>query len=350
MNNTMSDKNILQKDHLVPLLRRLNKDYRMVLPVRNSSGDTLFAEVETLDGCRIDLDSQTLASAKHYLFPQLETLFKYRISADGGYSFEPVCEAEPTIFFGLRSCDLAAILYMDVIFLQKTKDPYYLQKRQNAILISLGCTEPFANCFCNATRSGPFLEYGFDLQFTDLGDRYFVETGRVSGGEIVRRYSHYFTPASEKDSKDQYQASLEARGRFKRQVHVDQATKRLQAEDVPESIWTELSLRCQDCGGCAYICPTCTCFTIRDQPCSAQEGERLRAWDACTFAGFTRMAGGHNPVQHRTQAIRKRFLHKLLHDVEKHGRSSCVGCGRCVDMCFGGVDIVRCVAMINELQ
>jgi ferredoxin len=46
-------------------------------------------------------------------------------------------------------------------------------------------------------------------------------------------------------------------------------------------------------------------------------------------------------VNRDTQAIRQRFLHKLLYDVNTHGRPSCVGCGRCVDICFGGTDIVR---------
>ena len=77
-------------------------------------------------------------------------------------------------------------------------------------------------------------------------------------------------------------------------------------------------------------------------------GERIRSWDACTFAGFTRMAGDHNPVDVKQERIRKRFFHKLKHDVQKHGRSSCVGCGRCVDMCFGGVDIIRFINSITE--
>ena len=76
-------------------------------------------------------------------------------------------------------------------------------------------------------------------------------------------------------------------------------------------------------------------------------GERIRSWDACTFSGFTRMAGDHNPVDAESQRIRKRFLHKLLHDVQKHGRPSCVGCGRCVGMCFGGVDIVRFIDLLT---
>lgn len=345
----MNDRYLLKKDHLPALLRRLGKTNRLVAPVKNRQGDTLFAEVSGAELAAIDLDNQAQGSAKPFLFPQQEILFTYRTDAAADYRFEPHGTAEPTVFFGLRACDLSAILYMDVTFLQRAQDPYYLQRRQNSILISYSCRDPFPNCFCNATRSGPFLEDGFDLQFTDLGDRYFVEVGRVKGQELVDTFGYFFTLAGEEDKKAQYQLSLEARGQFKRQVHVDQAIKRLKAGRVPDAVWATLSDRCQDCSGCAHICPTCTCFTIRDQPLSALEGIRVRSWDACTFAGFTLMTGGHNPVDHEKHAIRRRFLHKLLHDVNKHGRPSCVGCGRCVGMCFGGVDIIRCIDMICDL-
>lgn len=337
----MNDHYILKKDHLNSLLRRLMKEYRLVAPVKNPHGDTLFSVIDSIDQSHIDLSSQPQGSIKPFLFPQQEVLFDYKHSEATDYHFEHTPTSTPTAFFAVRSCDLSAVLYMDVIFSQKRRDPYYFEKRNEAIIISLACNEPFANCFCNATKTGPFLEYGFDLQLTDLSDRFMVETGRAKGCEIVKRFQHFFEPAEERDSKAQYQAFLEARSHFKQQVHVEQAIKRLAREPIPNEVWEGLSLRCQDCGGCAYLCPTCTCFTITDQATSASSGRRIRSWDACTFSGFTRMAGGHNPIDSRTHSVRQRFLHKLKFDVQEHGRPSCVGCGRCVGICFGGVDIIR---------
>ncbi|NOQ46686.1 MAG: hypothetical protein GQ559_08465, partial [Desulfobulbaceae bacterium] len=57
-----------------------------------------------------------------------------------------------------------------------------------------------------------------------------------------------------------------------------------------------------------------------------------------------------NPVDCATERVRKRFFHKLKHDVKKHGRPSCVGCGRCVDMCFGGVDIIGFINAISSIE
>ena len=343
----MTDKYILHKDHLISFLRRIKRKAQLVAPVKNRQGDTLFTEIDGLDKVEIDLANQPQTALKSFFFPPREVMFTYR-SSDADYGFNPVYAGKPTVYFGVRSCDLSAILYMDVIFLQHGKDPYYLRRRQDSIFISIGCNDPFANCFCYATKNGPFLETGYDLQFTDLGNRFFVEPGRVRGKELIQQLRHFFKPATEDDIKAQYQLSLEARGNFKQRVDVETAVKRLAADEVPETVFASLSARCQDCGGCSYICPTCTCFTITDRAVSADTGERVRTWDACTFGGFTKMAGGHNPVLKPTQAIEKRFRHKLQHDVAKHGRSSCVGCGRCVDMCFDGVDIVRFINNVCE--
>ncbi|MEW6427200.1 MAG: 4Fe-4S dicluster domain-containing protein [Thermodesulfobacteriota bacterium] len=338
----MSDRYILRKDHLLPLLRRFAKEYRVIAPTPTPHGDTLFTPLATVEEGSVDLAHQAQNSAKSFLFPQVEVLFSYT-AAD--CRFTPRNTSRPTIFFGLRSCDLSAILYMDVIF-HTAGDPFYRKKRQDAILISLGCNEPFPNCFCTASRTGPFLEFGYDLQFTDLGDRFLVEVGRVRGAELVARWGSFFAKASRDDVNAQYQCFLESRGRFRLNVPMEQTMRMLADGADVEDVYAELSGRCQDCGGCAYICPTCTCFSIVDQQLDAGGGERLRTWDACTFAGFTRMAGGHDPVDHQRHAIKKRFQHKLLHDVRKHKRPSCVGCGRCVGMCFGGVDIVRFITMV----
>ncbi len=339
---------ILSKDHLRSFLRKINKANRLVAPIVNRHGDTLFSVIDDLDYAPYEFNQQSQNGIKSFFFPQQETIATYS-SQDGDYSFTaPSDEPEPTVYFGVRSCDLMAIMHMDDVFMGEIKDQQYMAKRQQAILIGLNCNHPFENCFCNATKSGPFLGSGFDLQFTDQGDNYLVQVGREKGAALLKQWNQFFTPASEEQIQNQYQLSLEAMANFQLNVHADQAIQRLQNGQVPEEIWQSLSLRCQDCGGCAFICPTCTCFTIVDRKLSADHGIRLRNWDACTFSGFTRMAGGHNPVHHKTQSIKQRFMHKLCHDVKEHGSPSCVGCGRCVDICFGGVDIVRFIKMAGE--
>ena len=353
----MTKQFILKKDHLRPFLRKVGKNRQVVAPRRNEYNDTLFGRVDDLEQAVIDLDNQAQNSLKEFFFPQTEILSTYVFDRDREagklrYNFYPhLPENKPTVYFGVRSRDMFGVLYTDLMFIQSaTKDVYYKNRRDNAVFITLACNNPFPNCFCNGTRTGPHLEMGYDLQFTDLGDRYFVEVGRARGERLLSEWKYFFTQAAEDDRKAQFQTVLEARGMFGKQVHVDLALRLLAEEPEPVDILAELSRRCQDCGGCAFICPTCVCFNIYDRPTGEGKGERIRSWDACTFSGFTRMAGDHNPVDPESGRVRKRFLHKLKHDVEKHGRPSCVGCGRCVGMCFGGVDIVRFIEMLGELE
>ena len=49
-----------------------------------------------------------------------------------------------------------------------------------------------------------------------------------------------------------------------------------------------------NCGACTYVCPTCYCFDIADN-LAKTSGERVKTWDSCMFANFTKMGGGVNP-------------------------------------------------------
>ena len=67
---------ILSKDNLIPLLRKLKKDARLIAPVKNEYGDTLFSEIDDIDATEIDLRNQPQASLKPFFLPQQETLIQ----------------------------------------------------------------------------------------------------------------------------------------------------------------------------------------------------------------------------------------------------------------------------------
>ncbi len=104
-------KNILKKDHVRPFLRKLARDSRLIAPARTSHGDLLYQEIESIDSAEIDLSEQPQESAKQFLFPQQEQLFTYQ-NTSKGFTFSPRKSGMPTVLFGLRSCDITAIVYM----------------------------------------------------------------------------------------------------------------------------------------------------------------------------------------------------------------------------------------------
>lgn len=338
---------ILYKDNLIGFLRKIHKEYELIAPVKNRYGDTMFEVIPSLDGLNLELCEQTIMPPKDFFLPQMDTLFTYTRDTSS-YDFREIFNQKPRAIFGMRSCDIRAVLFFDVVFQEHFKDIYYLKRRKNTILIGLGCNQPGENCFCKSAKSGPFLTHGYDLQLTDLGDRFFVEIGRPKGADLVRKWAYFFSPATRQDGEEQYEIVLESESRFNYILDFDTAVSRLLNGEVDERIWEELGNRCQNCGGCAYVCPTCYCFNVIDKPASDKKGQRIRVWDACTLAGFTRLADNYNPYEERRARIKRRFYHKLYYDKKRYNIPSCVGCGRCVDICFGHVDMINLIRLLSE--
>ena len=128
--------------------------------------------------------------------------------------------------------------------------------------------------------------------------------------------------------------------------------------------WAELSERCLSCRACAYVCPTCRCFDLRDETIlrdealradnGAQEFERVRCWDSCAGPVYRRIAGGHNPRAAKAERLRNRFECKFYYYPEQYanagrGPLACTGCGRCIEACPVNIDITEVLAHLAEV-
>jgi len=108
------------------------------------------------------------------------------------------------------------------------------------------------------------------------------------------------------------------------------------------------------CTACTNICPTCHCFLLYDQLAGegAERFERVKVWDSCLYADYSRMAGvggvKPNPRAELRSRLENRILHKFQWFPENFGRLACVGCGRCIDACMGGEDLRRLLKEFSE--
>jgi hypothetical protein len=78
---------------------------------------------------------------------------------------------QKTLVFGCRPCDARAMSQLDAVFNPRNKgfaDPYFLQRRENAVVISLACAAPCPTCFCTAMGGGPAGTEGADLLAHEL--------------------------------------------------------------------------------------------------------------------------------------------------------------------------------------
>ena len=324
---------ILYKEHILPLIRRLHKDYEVIAPREGKGGDVLFDPITSEHDVVLDY-TNTIMPPKRFFLPQFGTLFFWK-----GKEFIVPLKSKKRILFGIRACDYSGILFLDRYYTLAYKDNYYFSTRNNTIFILLGCNQPQEHCFCLSAGTGPFLKKGFDIQLTELKDRYYVQVGSRKGKELVSKYSHFFNPAGKEEQKEQQGMVQRAERKFKEKVDFALVAERMENEEVAEDLWQELAFRCQNCGGCSYVCPTCFCFNIIDRITKRNEGKRIRTWDSCTFEGYTRMAGGHNPRTEKKARVKRRFYHKLVYEPKQFGLHGCVGCGRCVTTCFGNINM-----------
>jgi len=149
--------------------------------------------------------------------------------------------------------------------------------------------------------------------------------------------------------QERRELAQEAENRFAEdKAYFAAALRKVTFDRVPERLWQEMGERCLGCGGCTFVCPTCSCFTVADAQ-AGDAGERSRLWDSCLYETYTLEASGHNPRARRQHRVKARFFHKLSYQfARRNGVHGCVGCGRCVAVCLGGNDMPAVTAAIRR--
>lgn len=346
---------IIRRQDLLILMSRFIEDREVIAPIPGHGGEVIFYPIESIEDVAWDWTYvNTVLPPKRFFLPQTEELFTYQ-KKNNGYEITPVYDDQVRMIFGIRPCDVNALIFLDGFFEcgpigRKAppadrigfQDNYYAVRRANTFIIAFGCHEPGEHCFCICCDSGPFLTEGFDLQFTQLGEEeYIVEVGSARGLKIVYGHEDLFRTAVESDEKKFIEVKGSTLQRFSgSKAYLSKAIQRITLDQVPDELWQNLGDRCQDCGGCSYVCPTCCCYNVVDVPINKNKGIRTRTWDSCAFAGFTKMAGGDNPRSEKKERLKRRFFHKLAyHYIDRNGRHGCVGCGRCITTCFANISM-----------
>lgn len=344
----MSDKAWkISRAGLETLAGRLLALAAVVAPVRSDAGDVDYDEISNPGQIAWDYTT-SISPLKRFFFPQVEPLFEFA-RRESGYSLKPTFDHKPRVFFAVRPCDVTAVNFLDSVFNRDYQDPYYTARRENSLLIALACNRPAENCFCVCGDGGPFLDNGFDLQLVEQGNDYLVEVGSPKGAALVNENINLFAPAGEQELAERQRLAKKAENSFgEPKSYFAAALRKLSFGKTSDDLWQKMGEVCLGCGGCALICPTCTCFTVADQA-GAEGGVRERHWDSCSYACYTREASNHNPRKEQSQRLKARFFHKLSYQfVLRNGRHACVGCGRCVSVCMGEDPMPEVTARIRR--
>ncbi len=340
---------VIQREAVPAWVAALMGESQVIGPRRGPAGDGELVPLTAAE--EMDLEyGQDLLPPTRYLLPPSEVLFRFEMG--DGFTLTPEYDDRRRVFFGIRSCDVKGIRYHEQFFQRDFPDIYFLRRRRNASLVSLTCpAPPLATCFCPCCEGGPWLNpgEGYDIQLTPLGGRYLVEVDTEAGERLLGKVPGLFQGATEADLAERERILAGVEQRFSTTAYLARGIAKVTNDGVPAALWEELAERCIGCGGCAYLCPLCTCFTVCDRCRNGTAGERVRRWDHCLLGGFTREASGHNPRAEKAQRFKRRFYHKLSYQyLAREGRPGCVGCGRCLTACMMGADMAAVLMRLRE--
>ncbi len=330
---------VIKKEQFKQLLDQLANKANLYAPVKDKTRAN-WAKIKS--AAQIYLEQvNTREPAKGFIFPACEVLIQFDRS---GNAVEPE-PREKQIIFGIRPCDARAIAFIERFYTVEGKtDPYVKARRENSTFIGIACNRTAPECFCTAVGGSPHSAAGMDLLLTDLGDVFLAEPVTEKGEGLVGGY-----PEAE-DGHLKAGAKLKEKAEAEISLRIDTAKlKEILPKAFASKIWETLALNCVNCGACTFLCPTCHCFDVSDESVRGRV-VRIRVWDSCQFALYSRHASGHNPRFDPAARYRNRVMDKFYYTVEQVGEISCVGCGRCIIACPAGIDIRTTVKrLFNEL-
>jgi sulfhydrogenase subunit beta (sulfur reductase) len=336
----------LHRDQIIKALDRLMGSQTLIAP-KNVDGVILYRRLHDADEIVWDFTLPML-SIKEFFFPATErlmTIQKGKREAGKGHPqvlIDVSLPDERAVIFGVRPCDARGLKALDGLFMETDPpDLYYAKRRENTTLVGLACKGMEPTCFCTSLGGAPDDPRDMDLMLTEFEEGFAVQVITEKGEAFIEDLRLKEIEA------DLPQPALIA------PVLLPDSESWSSSFDDP--YWEEMAERCLNCRMCAYVCPVCRCFDVRDELLGMTDSgeeifERIRCWDSCASEGYRRIAGGHNPRSTKGQRLRNRFLCKFHYYPQQYGTLACVGCGRCIDVCPVNIDITEVMAHVTAME
>ncbi|MEW6101278.1 MAG: 4Fe-4S dicluster domain-containing protein [Candidatus Omnitrophota bacterium] len=343
----------LRAENLLSLYEHINQEYELFVPIKTKtpfkvkceygfnlpSDDYLlkrFSEVKKED--IVFSEYRAVEPTRAFFTHFKEEIGRYFESQEGKGAQKPLA------ICGIKNCDIFSLKIQDYVFLQgNEEDALYKERRAQALIISGDCPSFKEACFCRAFEINPHVTEGFDLNLSPINDGYLLDVASDKARKMVDGIKNILTPANAGQLSGRAAKRDSVIKRMEEHLSCHKIPKKDTLQDIVLSgynsqVWNEQMRTCVECGGCVFMCDTCHCFLLTDD---VKEGSprRVRIWDGCLYKNFSRVAGGANPLRMRYMRLRNRYLKKFDFFISNLGFQACCGCGRCIDVCPGRIDI-----------
>lgn len=328
---------ILKHGELDGFINKLSKKMQVVAPVDKGSGNFAFQEVSGASGIALKY-TPTILPPKKYFMPQMEKMLDFDLSGPQP-SDKAVIDVPELAVFGVHTCDLAGIQCLNMVFSERPRDYNYLFRKEKIFLIGMECNDYCDDCASCALVNSHMPSGGYDLFFTDLGDRFIIHVNTQKAEEIIEEMG--LAKASSAEMTALEKVREHKRSVFRNEIGVDsRKLPEVLAKGGKSKVWEDIGNRCVSCGNCTNVCPTCYCFDMADTiNLDMKTGHRSRTWDSCQFETFAAVAGGENFREKRSERQRHRYSRKFKFPLDKFYRFFCTGCGRCTRACMAGISL-----------
>ncbi|MDH5718336.1 MAG: 4Fe-4S dicluster domain-containing protein [Spirochaetia bacterium] len=295
-----------------------------------------FKKVDSFEEIKINY-TKSYSSIKNFFLPYKEDLSTFHFN-ENGWEQKINYRVNPRVLFGVRACDINALIKLDQVLMKGSfPHPYYIARRKNTFIIGLD-HEPMADCFCQSLDTNEVV-HGFDIFLTDIGPKYFMLINSSKAFNLLKNIT--IEEVKEEDRENYIKEKNRLASLFKSHVDVTGMANLMDIE-FESSVWQKWGDKCLSCGSCAMVCPTCYCYTVCEKiNLSLKTASKEKMLYSCNLIDFAEVAGGHNFRPKSSDRLKYRYYHQHRGFVESFDESKCVGCNRCQKACPADINPVE---------